>query len=267
VAFTERYRTGRTLARARTGSVRLAIDAESRDRVVLKELVAHASAPLGEFEDEAARLAALTHEGLARVHGVVRDEARAWVVMEYVPGRTLDDLTTAEESVGELRLLTWARQICLALEAMHREGLLFRGLDPGDVMVGTGDGVRLIDFGLGRFRRSGDDTVAVVGTALTPGFAAPEQYVGYADARSDVHALGAILFFLLAGGRPDIGDPLALLDLRRSRRDVSRRTFDAIEAMLEVERARRPGDMRAVMDLLGVADTQFAVPRPVPVTP
>lgn len=248
----DRYRLGPALARGMCGMVHLATDLDRNTRVVAKAL---GHAPLEQVRSEVERLAALDDAALARVVALIEGEGRTWLVTEYVPGRTLDDLVAADGPLPELRALSLTRQLCRALHVLHsgQPRFVFRCLDPDNVIVGAGERLTLIDFGIGKFDESGDDTRALPGV-LVPGWAAPEQFMGFADVHSDVYSVGAVVYFLLSGHRPAADDPLACVDLRRSRSDVSERTLVVLESMLDVRAARRPRGMLAVLDALGLLD-------------
>jgi serine/threonine protein kinase len=115
--------------------------------------------------------------------------------MEYIEGRPVSGPLSLNQS------LKYAAQICDALDAAHRKGVVHRDLKPGNILI-TKSGVKLLDFGLARIesRQSGDDTTfnpkltqtgAVMGT---PAYMSPEQWEGKpGDARSDIYAFGCVL--------------------------------------------------------------------------
>jgi len=162
---------------------------------------------------EAELLARLDHPGLVRVHSAdFKGEAPAFV-LELLEGGSLQDRLRA----GSLPLPEAKRvmdQIAAAVGYLHREGVLHRDLKPLNVLFDGQGNARLTDFGLARAR--GAMTLTQTGELLgTPGYMAPEQILDprRVDARSDVYALGAILFALLTGGPPfQAGTALATLD-------------------------------------------------------
>jgi serine/threonine-protein kinase len=165
------------------------------------------------FRREAQNSAVLNHPGIAAVYDTGEEhaatgEALPYIVMEFVNGRTFKDVLAAESRLQPRRALEVTADICAALEFSHRHGIIHRDVKPGNVMV-TGNGqVKVMDFGIARDLASGATTMtqtsAVIGTAQ---YLSPEQARGEAvDARSDVYATGCVLFELLCGHPPFVGD-------------------------------------------------------------
>jgi eukaryotic-like serine/threonine-protein kinase len=168
------------------------------------------------FEREARAISALDHPHICALYDVGRENGIDYLVMQHLEGETLD----ARLERGPLPLLEGLRvgaQIAEALGAAHRRGIVHRDLKPGNVMLTRG-GVRLLDFGLARQRvalAASDVTVAtplsgersIVGTL---NYMAPEQLEGReADARTDIFALGLVLYEILTGRRAFTGDSTA----------------------------------------------------------
>ena len=128
--------------------------------------------------------------------------------MEFVNGRTLKEVLAAEGRLQPRRALEITADICAALEFSHRHGIIHRDIKPGNVMLTQTGQVKVMDFGIARALASGATTMtqtsAVIGTAQ---YLSPEQARGEAvDARSDVYATGCVLFELLCGHPPFVGD-------------------------------------------------------------
>jgi Tol biopolymer transport system component/predicted Ser/Thr protein kinase len=161
------------------------------------------------FESEARSIAALNHPNICTLHDVGPD----YLVMEYVEGHALKGPLPLDQT------LKYAAQICEALDAAHKKGITHRDLKPANILV-TKAGVKLLDFGLARIAASPDETMtmAVMGT---PAYMAPEQWDGKpGDARSDIYALGCVLYEILTGKRvlPERGavEPAALESVIRT---------------------------------------------------
>jgi eukaryotic-like serine/threonine-protein kinase len=165
------------------------------------------------FRREAQNSAVLNHPGITAVYDTgeeqsVTGETLPYIVMEFVNGRTLKDVLAAEGRLQPRRALEITADICAALEFSHRHGIIHRDVKPGNVMM-TGNGqVKVMDFGIARDLASGATTMtqtsAVIGTAQ---YLSPEQARGEAvDARSDVYAAGCVLFELVCGHPPFVGD-------------------------------------------------------------
>ena len=152
------------------------------------------------FAREARAVAQLNHAHICQLYDVGPD----FLVMEYVDGTPLRGPLPVEQAV------TYARQICSALEAAHAKGIVHRDLKPANVLV-TKSGVKLLDFGLARLREepaSSDDVtqsidVTRAGTILgTAAYMSPEQAQGHpTDERSDIFSFGAVLYEMISGAQ------------------------------------------------------------------
>ncbi|MGD1072333.1 MAG: protein kinase [Bryobacteraceae bacterium] len=161
------------------------------------------------FEREAHAIAALNHPNICQVYDIGPD----YLVMEYVEGTQLKGPLPLHQA------LSFAAQICDALDAAHRKGITHRDLKPANILV-TASGIKLLDFGLALLsgdanghQRAATDTTAgagktVPGTILgTPAYMSPEQAHGRpADARSDIFSFGLVLYEMLSGRRAFTGD-------------------------------------------------------------
>jgi len=151
------------------------------------------------FQQEAQLLARLVHPNIPRVTDYFAESSRHYIVMEYVPGETLEDrLVRQQMPCSEQEVRRWAEQLCDVLAYLHSQSppIVFRDLKPGNIMLTPQGQIKLIDFGIARLFKPGrtSDT-QVIGT---PGFASPEQYGrGQTDGRSDVYSLGVTLHHLL----------------------------------------------------------------------
>ncbi|HEX5594442.1 MAG TPA: Stk1 family PASTA domain-containing Ser/Thr kinase [Micromonosporaceae bacterium] len=165
------------------------------------------------FRREAQNAASLNHPAIVAVYDTGEEiaptgETIPFIVMEYVNGRTLKEVLAAEGRLMPRRALEICADICAALEFSHRHGIIHRDIKPGNVMLTLTGQVKVMDFGIARALASGATTMtqtsAVIGTAQ---YLSPEQARGEAvDARSDVYAAGCVLFELLCGHPPFVGD-------------------------------------------------------------
>src|SRR6185436_100145 len=150
----------------------------------------------GRFEREAHAVAALNHANICTLH----DIGPNYLVMELVEGETL----AARLKRGKLALadvLKYGVQIADALAAAHAKGIIHRDLKPGNIML-TKNSVKVLDFGLAKSQHGATMTASNV-IMGTPAYMAPEQSAGKeADARSDIYALGLVLFEMATGSRP-----------------------------------------------------------------
>ena len=186
---------------------------------VLAPAIASDPAALGRFEREARAVAALDHPHICGIYDVGECDGTHFFVMPLLDGQTL----AARLAKGPLPLeqaLTIAAQIADALDKAHRQGIVHRDLKPTNIML-TKAGAKLLDFGLAKLRAptgpismSGMTELATMtpdtaqGTILgTVPYMSPEQVEGKeADGRSDIWALGAVLYEMLTGARPFQGE-------------------------------------------------------------
>lgn len=156
------------------------------------------------FNQEADILSQLSHPNLPKVIDFFEDQGRAYLVMEFVWGESLEKrIEQSKSPLLERQVLTWAIQICEVLEYLHgrQPPIIFRDLKPSNVMVNNAGVVKLIDFGIARTYKEDklQDTIALG----SENYAAPEQWgQAQTDARSDIYGLGATMYHLLANMPP-----------------------------------------------------------------
>lgn len=203
--FLGKYRIVERLGEGGMGTVWRARD-ELLDRdVAIKELRADLAgdASLAErFRAEAVALARLAHPAIAALHGLERDGERFYMVMEYVPGATLDAIASREGPLPWQRAATLCAGVCDALGHAHQHGVVHRDIKPANVMLTPAEQVKVMDFGIARM--TGQSRHTRHGSTIgTPHYMAPEQLRGEeVDGRADVYALGAVLFELISGHVP-----------------------------------------------------------------
>lgn len=218
--FLDRYQTIRLLGQGGMGSVYLARLVKQRDElVVVKVMHEHiASEPKfrERFQQEIASMARFQHPHSVRfIEGSLDDPLGPCLVMEYVPGITLDKLLAKNGFFRPVRLHRLVTQLCEVLQAAHELGLIHRDLKPANLMVVDPDTpfeyLKVTDFGLAHMIESPVMPVAPRATPVeyavgTPGFMSPEQVRGEdMDQRSDLYSVGVILFQLLSGRLPFTG--------------------------------------------------------------
>jgi eukaryotic-like serine/threonine-protein kinase len=207
------YALGEVLGRGGMGEVVLAHDPEIGRDVALKRMRGEpGAATIARFLREARIQARLDHPAIVPVHEIGRDPSGLpYFTMKRLAGRTLAS-ELAEPHETPQRLLRALVDVCRAVEHAHRRGVVHRDLKPSNIMLGDLDEVYVIDWGVARvldhddLGSLGDDEPGTSGTRAgqilgTPGYMAPEQIQGQAMPASDVYAIGAILFEILAGER------------------------------------------------------------------
>lgn len=247
--------------------------------IALKVLDADRVGDLGaRFEREARATSRLEHPGCVRVfdYGRTTDHLQ-FIAMELIEGPTLAHQLAGGARFSITRALWVARSLLAALAHAHRQGILHRDVKPENVMFARrGDAPRvvLIDFGLARFREDGPLTAA--GMCIgSPSYLAPERLLGRAyDVRADLYSVGVVLYEMLAGIRPIVGDsPREILrshlerpprPLRAWRPDVPASLEAVVARALAKDPARRFGDAESMMSAL--ADVPIAIDAAMPDT-
>jgi serine/threonine protein kinase len=213
----EKYRIDALVGLGGMGAVYYAYHSGIDRRVALKILqpnIALSDEHVVElFEREAKLAGRLSHENIVDVNDAGRtDEGIAYIVMEWLEGRTLDEELLRQGWFGFGRAAGIARQIAAALGEAHRKHVIHRDLKPGNIMLidspGGRDHVKVLDFGIGKALGETMASSMVSTVVGTPHYASPEQLTvgGRIDGRSDIYSLGVILYRML-GGRPPFNSP------------------------------------------------------------
>jgi eukaryotic-like serine/threonine-protein kinase len=278
-----RYEVGEVLGYGGMAEVHHGLDTRLGREVAIKMLRADLARDATfqmRFSREAQNAAALNHPAIVAVYDTGEErgalgEALPYIVMEFVNGRTLKEVLTAEGPLQPRRALEISADICAALEFSHRHGIIHRDIKPGNVMLTRTGQVKVMDFGIARALASGASTMtqtsAVIGTAQ---YLSPEQARGeQVDARSDVYATGCVVYELLTGRPPFVGDNPVSVAYQHVREDakppstVNRDVTPDVDAIVLKALAKNPlnryqsaAEMRA--DLL-----RAAAGRPVMATP
>ncbi len=209
-----RYRVGSWIARGGMATVYLGIDTKLDRTVALK--IAHTELAgdqefVRRFTGEARSVARLSSPNVVAVFDQGCDGDLLYLVMEYVPGRTLRELLRERGRLGPREALDIINGVLTGLAAAHQAGIIHRDVKPENVLLGEGNTVKVADFGLARAASgvSHTRTGMLIGTAA---YLAPEQVSrSTSDARTDVYAAGVMLFEMLTGTQPHTGDsPLAV---------------------------------------------------------
>jgi serine/threonine-protein kinase len=204
-----RYLIGERIARGGMASVFKATDQRLGREVAVKVMhhgLGDEATFTQRFEREAHAAAQLNHRHVVSVFDQGMDGEITYLVMEYVPGRTLRDLMRDETPMKPTRALELLAQVLVALSAAHAAHLIHRDIKPENVLITPDGDVKVADFGLARAVSAA--TTATGGTLIgTVSYLAPEIVVNEgADARSDVYACGAMLYEMLTGEKPHSGE-------------------------------------------------------------
>jgi eukaryotic-like serine/threonine-protein kinase len=253
------------------GTVYLADDTWIDKKVALK--VPHKQGvDFGELLREPRLLAALDHPNIVSILTAEKQENLFFIVMEYVPGETLETIITREGALDLNRSLDYICQICNAVDHAHRQGVLHRDLRPSNVLVADNGRLKVADFGTSRFLEIAAHGTTVIGS---PPYMAPEQFQGKAVFASDVYSLGVTMYQMLTVMLPyDTPTPADLERLMRGdlvspprsrNQKIPRALNDVIlKAMAPDIHARyqRAGDLLEAV--LGARSPVRPTPRPTP---
>jgi serine/threonine-protein kinase len=168
------------------------------------------------FQREEAIGLALDHPNVMRIYPV-DDRSRVYMAMEWVDGKLLRQVMAEEGKMPAARAIGITRGILKALDYIHKNGVVHRDLKPENIMVGANDSLKLIDFGIASQAGAKRLTYAGFSQALgSPDYISPEQVKGKrGDARSDLYAVGVMLYEMLSGKTPFSGpSPLAVMNDR-----------------------------------------------------
>jgi serine/threonine protein kinase/tetratricopeptide (TPR) repeat protein len=159
------------------------------------------------FHNEARTLSKLNHPNIATIHDFDTQQGMDFLVMEFIPGVTLND-KLAETSLPEKQVIAFGTQLAEGLSAAHEHAVVHRDLKPGNLRLTTDGRLKILDFGLAKLRASAvaspasetlSETYSIAGTLP---YMAPEQVLGgEIDARTDIHAAGAVLYEMATGQR------------------------------------------------------------------
>ncbi len=194
-----KYRILSPLGSGGFGTVYLAEDTWIDKKVALKVPHRQQGLDFGELLQEPRLLAALNHPNIVSVLTAEKQEGVFFIVMEYVPGETLESLIAREGALDLTRALDFTCQICNAVDHAHRQGVIHRDLRPGNVLVTENGFIKVADFGTSRFLEIAAHGTTVIGS---PPYMAPEQFHGKAVFASDVYSLGVTMYQMLTGMLP-----------------------------------------------------------------
>lgn len=228
-------------------------------KVALKLLTRDQNVPttlVERFRREAEALARLDHPGIVGIKDSGEDEGRLFLVMEYLEGETLAELVQREGPLPPAMAVRIVHTALEALEHIYQGGLVHRNLEPGHLMIDQTGKVRIVDLGLARFLDEPGANLTLFGASSqllgTVEYQSPEQLINShdVDIRTDIYALGAILYFLLTGKAPFGQHALLRLaagvitypqPLAQLRPDLPTELIEVVERMMALDRQQRPG--------------------------
>ncbi|HST27567.1 MAG TPA: protein kinase [Rudaea sp.] len=213
---------------------------------VLGEGLAHDPRIVERFQREARAVAALDDAHVVHVYAIGSEGGLPYFAMEFVDGVSLDALLKREKHLAPDQAVRLVVQAARGLACAHAKGLIHRDIKPGNILISTAGVVKVSDFGIAQSTQDGASRLTTTGAFLgTPGYLAPERYDDgtVADARTDIFALGIVLFECLAGRLPyKSTSPLALM---REVAETPLPDIRAINPAVDAELARILGKMTA----------------------
>lgn len=218
------------------------------------------------FEREARIMARVSHENLVQLYAVGRDQGLFYIAMELVEGNGLDALIAAEERVPEDRVLRLTLDIVRGLDAAWNAGLMHRDIKPANVLLSPDGVVKIVDFGLSLLHSESDMEREIW---VTPYYAAPETLLrGEEDFRTDMYALGATMYHLLAGAPPRVDASQSsdiLLENKKNLplleqvvNDISPMTCFIVDRLMAFNKEDRFSSYPELMDAVEQAQEEYA---------
>jgi eukaryotic-like serine/threonine-protein kinase len=271
-----RYEILREIGSGGMGYVFQARDRETGDVLAIKILrpeIAREAAMAERFKNELRLARRITHKNVCRIYDFNRIDSLAYITMEYVDGETLRAAIDRTGALPVARVAALLRDIGTGLSEAHAQGVIHRDLKPENIMIAGSGSVKIMDFGIARSMEAGATTTqTLIGT---PAYMSPEQVQGRGvDARSDIYALGLILYECLTGRRAFAAPtPVAVAikqvqerptALHSIRADVPRVLEAAVMRCLEKEPARRFASIAELLHTFTRAGPQAMAAAPTP---
>jgi serine/threonine-protein kinase len=257
-----RYQVRSRIARGGMATVYLATDLRLERRVAIKVMHGHLaddSEYKARFIQEARSAARLAHPNVVNVYDQGQDGDTAYLVMEYLPGITLRDLLQEHRVLTTTQAMDIMEAILSGLAAAHKNGIVHRDLKPENVLLADDGRIKIGDFGLARAATANTAT----GNALlgTIAYLSPELVMrGVADTRSDIYAVGIMLYEMLAGEQPFKGEQAFQIAQQHANDTVPTPSSKNPRVPIELDELvlwatardpdQRPHDARAMLDQL-----------------
>jgi eukaryotic-like serine/threonine-protein kinase len=260
------FRIIRQIGQGGMGIVYEGYDETLQRRVALKRMreeIASLPRERHRFLKEARTVAALRHPGIVEIFQVVEQGEALWLVFEFLPGQTLDEVIHRKGRLAHYDVLPLARQIAEALDAAHAQGVVHQDLKPSNVLV-SASRAKVMDFGIARRVQETLSTLSRAEVSGTPAYMAPEQENGIVTPAADLYGFGACLYEMFSGQAP-FGHNAGLMAKAEKRfapltaLGVPPAAEAVISQALEPDASKRPASACAMVAALESAFTQQRV--------
>ena len=207
--FARRYQIIEELGKGGMGKVYKANDVDIKEKVAIKLIKPEISTDkntIERFQNELKFARKIRHKNVCQMYDLNREAGTYYISMEYVEGENLRNMIRMSGQLGIGTAASIAKQVCDGLVEAHKLGVIHRDLKPSNIMIDREGNVRIMDFGIARSLKEKGITGAGIMIG-TPEYMSPEQVEGKeTDQRSDIYSLGAILYEMVTGRVPFVGD-------------------------------------------------------------
>ena len=205
-----KYKILNIVGRGGMSIVYLAMNEKANKQWAIKEIIKNDYRNLDVERKEIEMMKRLKHPNLPAIVDVIEQKNSLLIVMDYIEGRSLEDIVQEYGPQEEKLVVKWAKQLCDVLHYLHTQypPIIYRDMKPSNVMLKPDGNIMLIDFGAAReYKVTNLKDTVLLGTR---GYAAPEQYRsdGQSDERTDIYSLGVMVFRLLSGAEPAMLCPI-----------------------------------------------------------
>ena len=187
---------------------------------VLKDKFSNSAEYINRFKKEAEAAFSLEHENIVHVSDIGCDDGTYYIVMDLVEGKTLKTIINEDKILPESESILYAIQICSALSAAHKKGIIHRDIKPHNILVDKEKNAKITDFGIAKsLSATHEEEKEVIGSVY---YVSPEQARGdNVDARTDIYSLGIMLYEMLTGELPYTGDQTVSVALKHINEQIT----------------------------------------------